>query len=196
MKENKLQAKDFITIGIYTAILAAISLVVSFTMLIPIFIVISAFLIPVIDGIPFMLFITKIKKFGMVSIMGTLSGIINCVLGMGIYTIPTGILFGVLADLVLFSGNYKSRVKAVLGYGVYSMWLIGNYITVILTRESYYKMLLDGGVTQDYLDEISKYVPDQSLIWLLVACFIGGIAGGFIGLKMHKKHFERAGITK
>lgn len=196
MKENKLQAKDFITIGIYAAILAAISLVVSFTMFIPIFIAISAFLIPVVDGIPFMLFTTKIKKFGMISIMGTLAGIINCVLGMGIYTIPSGIIFGLLADIVLFSGNYKSRIKAVLSYGVYSMWIIGNYITIILTRESYYEMLLEGGVTPEYLDGVSKYVPDQSVIWLLIASFIGGIVGGLIGLRMHRKHFERAGITK
>lgn len=196
MKNNKLQAKDFITIGIYTAILAAISLVVSFTMFIPIFIVISAFLIPVIDGIPFMLFATKIKKFGMVSLMGTLSGIINCVLGMGIYTIPTGVIFGLLADLVLNSGNYKSKAKAVLGYGVYSMWLIGNYVTVVLTRESYYEMLIEGGMTQEYVEAMSKYVPDQSLIWLLAMCFVGGIVGGLIGLKMHKKHFEKAGITE
>lgn len=196
MGEKKLQAKDFITVGIYAAILAAISLVVSFTMFIPIFIVISAFIIPVIDGIPFMLFATKIKRFGMISLMGILAGIINCVMGMGIYTIPTGIVFGILADIVLLSGNYKSRVKAVLGYGVYSMWTIGNYITIVLTRESYYDMLIDSGMTQEYLDKISKYVPDQSLIWLLIVSFIGGIVGGLIGLRMHKKHFERAGIIK
>lgn len=193
---NKLQAKDFVTIGIYSAIMAVITLVVSFTMFIPIFIPLCSFLVPIIDGIPFMLFATKIKKFGMISIMGTLTGIINCVLGMGIYVIPTGIVFGLLADMIMHSGHYKSKIKSVLGYGVYSMWIIGNYAIIVFSRDSYYKALLDGGVTQEYLDEITKLIPDSSLVWLLIAGFVGGIVGGFIGLKMHKKHFEKAGITE
>lgn len=84
---------------------------------IPVFIPILSVLVPLVGGIPFMLFLTKVKKFGMVFIM---------------------------ADLILKSGDYKSAKKGVLGYGIFSTWLIGNYVSIVVTRDNYYSMLISG----------------------------------------------------
>lgn len=51
-----------------------------------------------------MLFLTKTKKFGMVTIMGTLLGIIMSLMGMGVWAVLTGPVFGFLA-------RYKNFVK-------------------------------------------------------------------------------------
>ena len=40
-----------------------------------------------------------------------------------------------------------------------------------------------------------SYMPDWILPVLLAASFISGIAGGIIGYRIFKKHFERAGIA-
>lgn len=192
---NRFQAKDLITVGIFTAILAVLTFVIAMLSFLPIFIPLLTVLIPLIEGIPFILFLTKVKKFGMVTIMCTICGIINCFLGMGYYVIATGVVFGLLADLILKSGNYMSKVKNVLGYGVYCMWLIGNYIPIIITRDSYYQDLLSKGMGQDYVHALNSFTPDWSLAVLLAACLVCGIIGGLIGLLLCRKYFERAGIT-
>lgn len=45
-----------------------------------------------------MLFYTKVKKFGMITIMATIVGIYLCVTGMGFWPILFGVVFGFLAE--------------------------------------------------------------------------------------------------
>lgn len=59
---NKLNGRDFINIGIYTAIYFVIVMVLAMTGLIPIFLVLLSSMIGIIGGIPFMLFLTKVKS--------------------------------------------------------------------------------------------------------------------------------------
>ena len=75
---NKLQAKDLINLGLFTVLYFVIGCCVAIPIgFVPIFLPILGALWSLITGIPFMLFLTRVKKFGMVTIMGILSGI-NC----------------------------------------------------------------------------------------------------------------------
>ena len=56
---------------------------------IPIFIPLISVIVPLVGGIPMMLFFSKIKKFGMLTICGVLLGIIMLLTGMGWWCIPT-----------------------------------------------------------------------------------------------------------
>lgn len=193
MKE-KIQPKDLITIGIFTAIMFVVCMGVAMLGYIPIFIPLLSVLVPLVGGIPFMLFLTKVKKFGMVLIMSVLIGLITGLMGMGVWVIITGPGFGILAELIFKSGHYKSAGKSILGYGVFSMWVIGNYIPIVVTRDNYFSMLVSG-YGQEYAETLMGYIPDWSLIPLLAASFVAGILGGFLGKSLLKKHFVRAGIA-
>lgn len=192
--KQKIQAKDLINVGIFTAIMFVVSMAVAMLGYIPIFIPLLSVLVPLIGGIPFMLFLTKVKKFGLVTIMAALIGIIIGLMGMGVWVILTAPLFGVLADLVFKSGGYVSVKKSILGYGIFSMWVIGNFIPIVITRSNYYEMLISG-YGQEYADTLMGYMPDWSLLPLLVACFVSGLLGALLGRSLLKKHFIRAGIA-
>ena len=70
MNDKKLQAKDFITIGIFTALLFVVEFACGLLGFIHPYIVASyVVMIPIVGSIPMMLFYTKIEKFGMLSIM-------------------------------------------------------------------------------------------------------------------------------
>ena len=192
--KQKIQAKDLINVGIFTAIMFVVSMAVAMLGYIPIFIPLLSVLVPLIGGIPFMLFLTKVKKFGLVTIMAALIGIIIGLMGMGVWVILTAPLFGVLADLVFKSGGYVSVKKSILGYGIFSMWVIGNFIPIVITRSNYYEMLISG-YGQEYADTLMGYMPDWSLLPLLAACFVSGLLGALLGRSLLKKHFIRAGIA-
>lgn len=66
---NKLQGKDLINIGIFTAIYFIVIFAAASIGFIPIFIPLISVIVPLVGGIPMMLFFSKIKKFGMLTIM-------------------------------------------------------------------------------------------------------------------------------
>lgn len=190
----KIQPKDLITVGIFTAIMFVICMGVAMLGYIPIFIPLLSVFVPLVGGIPFMLFLTKAKKFGMVLIMSVLIGLVVGLMGMGVWVIATGPIAGFFTELILKSGKYKSAGKSILSYGVFSMWVIGNYIPIVVTRDNYYTMLVSG-YGKEYADTLMSYIPDWSLLPLLAACFISGILGALLGKTLLKKHFVRAGIV-
>jgi energy-coupling factor transport system substrate-specific component len=196
MKNNKLQAKDFITIGIFTALLFVVEFACGMLGFIHPYIV-AAFvvLIPLVGAIPMMLFYTKIEKFGMLSIMSLLLAIIMFVTGMGYLGAPLIIAAGVAADLIAKSGGYKSFKKTVISYGVFCLWICANYFPVIVTADSYRQGLLDGGYSAEYCDNLFRAINSKTIVILLILCFVFGCIGAYLGKAVVKKHFEKAGIV-
>jgi len=195
-KKQKLKAKDFITVGIFTAILFVVEFACGMLGYIHPFIVAAyVIIIPLVGAIPMMLFYTKIEKFGMLTIMSVLLAIIMFVTGMGYLGAPFIILIGVIADLIARSGNYKSSKKTVLSYAVFSLWVCANYFPVIVTAESYKNDLIDGGFSAEYCNNLFLAINYKTIAVLLVICFIFGLIGGVVGKAVVKKHFEKAGIV-
>lgn len=196
MKTGKLNAKDFITIGIFTALLFVVEFACGMLGYIHPYVVASyVILIPLIGSIPMMLFYSKIEKFGMLTIMSVLLAIIMFVTGMGYLGAPLIILAGVVADLIARSGGYKDFKKIVISHGVFCLWICANYFPVIITADSYRESLVEGGFSAEYADNLFKAVNSRTIIVLLILCFIFGCIGTFIGKAVVKKHFEKAGIV-
>lgn len=192
--ENKLQAKDLINVGLFTALYFIIGCAVAIPIgFVPIFLPILGALWAFITGIPFMIFATKVKKFGMVTLMGILSGLLMGLTGMGFWGVPMGVVFGLIGDLIMKSGNYKSLKKTILGYAVFSLWMIGTYIPMYFMVEKAYKDFADG-FGQEYATRVMEVMPMWSLILVIAGIFLFAILGGLFGKAILKKHFEKAGI--
>lgn len=190
---NKLQGKDLINVGIFTAIYFVIVVAVAMLGFIPVFLPLLSVIAPVLGGIPCMLFLTKVKKPGMILIMSIIMGIMMILTGMGYYALLVGIVSGIVAELIYKSGNYASASKAVLTYGVFSIWIWGNYFLFYFNQEKFFAAKESFG--QAYKDTILKIMPEWLFPVLLVSTFVFGIIGGLLGKKMLKKHFERAGLA-
>ena len=181
---NKLQGKDLINIGIFTAIYFIVIFAAASIGFIPIFIPLISVIVPLVGGIPMMLFFSKIKKFGMLTICGVLLGIIMLLTGMGWWCIPTGLIFGLISDFMMKACDYKNAKREVLIHGVFSMWVIGAFIPIVVTRDAYYQSLLPG-YGQEYADTLMAYMPDWILPALLIAAFVSG--------DVYKRHVHETG---
>ena len=196
MNDNKLKAKDFITVGIFTAIIFAVEFACGMLGFIHPYIVASyVIMIPLVGAIPMMLFYTKIEKFGMLTMMSVLIAIIMFVTGMGWLGAPLIIISGVIADLIAKKGGYKSFKSTVVSYGVFCLWICANYFPVIVTAKSYRQSLLDGGYSAEYCDNLFRAINSKTIAILLILCFVFGMIGAFLGKAVVKKHFEKAGIV-
>lgn len=194
IKSSKLQAKDLINVGIFSAIYFVLFFVGMMAGYIPIFIVLLPLICPILCGIPFMLYLTKVKKFGMVSLMGIIIGILNMLIGSGVFVLIGGLVFGVLADIILKSGYYKNWKLTLIGNGIFSMWIMGFVSRMFLTRTEFFASL-SSGYGREYVDKLMSYTPGWTFPALFLLCFVGGILGAFLGKAVLKKHFEKAGIA-
>ncbi len=192
--DNKLKGKDLINIGIFAAIYFVINMVLSFMGFVPILLLLMVVITPIVGGTPFMLFLTKVKKFGMITIFATIIGLLMMLGGMGFYAIFTSLIFGLAADFIAKSGNYGSKSKTFIATAVYSCWVWGNYLPIFIGREAYVAQYAEKGM-EEYANTMMSITPMWLCPLMLVAAFVAGLIGAFIGKALLKKHFERAGIA-
>lgn len=189
----RLKGKDLINIGVFSAIYFVIVMIIAMLGYIPIMMPLLCVIAPILCGIPFMLFMTKVKKPGMIWIMGAIMGIMMMLTGMGYYSLIVTAFTGLIAELIYKSGKYISSKKAIITHGVFSIWMWGNFLPLFFNPEKYFSTRQDFG--EEYITSLSNLMPIWMCPVLFVACFIFGILGGIIGRKLLKKHFEKAGIA-
>ncbi len=192
---NKIQAKDLINVGLFTVIYFILGCCVAIPIgMVPIFLPILGTLWVIITGIPFMLFLTRVKKFGMITLMAILSGLLMGFTGMGFFGVPLGLVFGLLGDFVVKSGEYKSIKKGILGYAIFSLWMVGTYIPMYFMADNA-RADFASQFSEDYADKVMSVMPMWSFILVVASIFIFAIVGGLIGKALLKKHFKKAGIA-
>lgn len=194
-KKNRarLNGRDLINVGIYSAIYFLIVMVIAMLGFIPIMMPLLCVIAPIVGGIPFMLFLTKVKKFGMILIMSIIMGVAMALTGMGLYALPVAMLSGLIAELVWRRAKYRMASGAILAYGFFSIWMWGNFLPLFLDPSGYFSTRSEFGV--DYEAALTALLPLWMCPVLLAACFVCGILGAFLGRALLKKHFEKAGIV-
>ena len=190
---KKLKGKDLINIGIFAAIYFIIMFAVACLGFIPVFMPLLYVLVPLIGGIPFMLFLTKTKKFGMIWIFSTLCGILSFVTGMNVIPIFLAAIVGLFADLICKSSDYKSSKKGIIACGIFSIWIIGYCAPLYMNPEQYWANRSVYGA--EFAEAVMKFFPLWSLPFYIVSSFVFGLLGGLLGKAMLKKHFSKAGIA-
>lgn len=192
--DRRLKPKDLITIGIFTAIYVVLSSIPGMLAIIPIFVPLAAVLVPVLGGIPVMYLIARVRKFGALIILFTLVGLFMLVGGMGYFSLFTCIACALIAELVLRSGNYQSMSKATIAYAISGMWIIGNFMPFVFTRDSFLAQQA-ANYGADYANALSGLMSPWIIPLLFVVAFVSGLIGAAIGKRIYRKHFERAGIA-
>ena len=134
---SKLNGKDLISIGIFTAVYFILNLLIAAAMgFIPLVNMMIPFASSLVLGIPMMLYFSKIKKFGMVLITYIIYGAILTLAGVGIYSLIAGTLCALLAEFILKAKRYASTSAAILSYAVCSVGANANVLGFAFMTEA------------------------------------------------------------
>ena len=194
--KKSLTIKDLVTTGIFSAIFLV------FTMIGGIFFApnpVLTFYMPMgaalLCGPVYLLMIAKVQKRWSVTILGIIMGIIWFVTGMH-WAFPLGYIgMGIIADLVAGAGDYRNKAVNLLSYMLMSLGGVYTYVVFFIDPQGWASTMLENGTEQSYIDTMSASAPS----WLLAVIIIGTLAiaafSGWIGGKLMKKQFEKAGIT-
>ena len=130
----------------------------------------------------------------MVTIMGALLGLLAFLMGYGPIGLGFGIVCGLLADLIMRAGKYKSYKNMVAGHCVFSLWIIGTMLPMWVMGQAYFEPYR---ATQGdaYVAEMSALLTGGMLGIIAVGIIVCAVLGMLLGRAVLKKHFERAGIA-
>lgn len=191
---TRLTVKDLITVGVFSAFYIVVFYATGMIGIIPVFMVLLALLLPIVGGIPFMLYLTRVKKFGMVTITGLL---VTAVMFAGGHSWPMlviGPLTALLADLIFKAGGYSSWKHTLLGYWVFNLWVFGPYLPMMIGLESYLKSI-EPMYGTEYVTAVAALMPSWFFLTIPVQAAVGTLIGAYLGRATLRKHFERAGIA-
>lgn len=192
---TRLNGKDLLNVGIFTAVYfvlnllvaAVLGLIPAVSMLVPL---VSSFIL----GIPMMLYFMKIKKFGMVLITYIVYGVLLALAGVGIYTLVLGIVFALIAELLLRLGKYQKPNLAILAFAIASIGANGNVLSMVLASTEYLERKA-ATYGSEYMQLMQSCFSEWWILPLLaLSAFLGGLLGGLLGKSVFKKHFIRSGV--
>ena len=191
----KLSVKELINVGLFSVIYFIMFTISGILGYIPICVVILPLIAGILGGIPFVLFTIKEQKFGAVTLMGVIAGLFTFLVGQTWLSVVFGLVFGLLADLIMRSGQYKSWTKNMLGYSVFTLWTVGTMLPMWIMRETFFAGYRENGGTDAYINAVMKLTPNYMILVVIVLALVGGILGACLGKSVLKKHFEKAGIA-
>lgn len=194
---NKLQIKDLVTIGIFSAIYFVVNLIVMVCGGIsPIIWIFMPAIIGLLCGVIFMLMTAKVKKFGAILIMSIITALIYFATGQ--FTVVLLVSFAIvsiIAEFIRRGFGYKSFTGNLIAYVIFSLGMTGSPLPIWLFGDSFLKSIMEQGMSTSYVEGLKTLTSTGMLVSMYVATFITALIGGFIGKSMLKKHFKKAGIV-
>ena len=191
---NKFTVKDLINAGLFSVLIIALVWCGGMIGFIPVLMPIVPFCCTVLSGPAFMLYSTKINKFGMILILGLVVSLVFATSGHGLYVIPGTVLVALVSEYIIKKGEYKSIKHARWAYTFFAVFAAFNLIPMYIGREVYAQKLLSMGYGQEFIDKLMSVMPSWSFLPVVLLGCLGGYIGCTIGIKILNKHFKKAGM--
>lgn len=192
---NKFTVRDLVNAGVFSLLIIMATWCGGMIGFIPVLMPIVPFACGIFSGPVFMLYSTKINKFGMILIMGVIFGLVFSMSGHGAIVFPLIIILSLICEYVLKKGGYKSIKTARLTYIIFMIFGAANLLPIYIARDSYAKSLIDQGYGVEYTEKLLSVMPTWSFLPVVILGMIGGYIGCTIGVKILKKHFKKAGMA-
>ena len=195
-KENKLQVKDLIMIGVFSALYFVLNMVggMPFAMN-PILTFYQPMGSAFLSGIIFMFLIAKAPKRGTITIPAVIMCILRFATGMH-WAMGVGTLIaGIIAEIIAGSKSYKNKKMNMLSFGIFALGDIGTFIVYFINPESWSNAMIKKGTDISYIDSMNAAAANWMIYVIVIGTFLVALLSAWIGMKLLKKQFEKAGIV-
>ncbi|MDR0432490.1 MAG: MptD family putative ECF transporter S component [Bifidobacteriaceae bacterium] len=195
MENGKLDTRALIQTGVFTALYVVVLAVFGqLGALIPILQVMGPFYIPMVCGIPFMLFAARVRAFGQITIMGILAGALVFLTGQSWVVLALAVVLAPAADLIARAGRYRRFPLTLAAYVVFSEMLIGMVVPLFFMRGDFIARISQRH-DDAWVNALVNLTPTW-MFWVMIAMIAAGAAiGALLGRTLVAKHFRPAGLV-
>lgn len=190
-----LTIKDFINAAMFSVLTIAAFWTAGMLGFIPVLMPIVPFACSLAAGPVFMLYSTKIHKYGMLLILGALTAFVFSLSGHGLYVFLGAALCSLLAEEILKKGGYRSIRHARWAYTVFVALTGSIMLPLFIARDAYVQKLIDQNYGEEYARILISVLPYWSFPFIIFGACLGGYLGASLGIRLLKKHFQRAGMV-
>jgi energy-coupling factor transport system substrate-specific component len=191
--DKKLRTKDLIFAGAFGAIYIVLMLIVVMAFgIVPVLYILTPLPVGILCATVYELCVLKVHKFGAALILG----ILFAVTASSGYLpgLILAVIAGLLAELVIMAGKYKSKKAFLFSYLVFNLNMVCPFTNLYFNRAGFMSM-----ATEYYGEEYANGVAALAVSWLPFAqmglAVLGAAIGVLISSKLIRKHFEKAGIV-
>lgn len=191
----RITTKDLIQTGIFTAVYAVVYMTFNMTGAIaPVLQFIIGPVAILINGITFMLFLSRVRTPLGPLIMVGLLGVLLVVTGHHFVTLFTCLVAGAIASWLATIWPPDKTAKSAWAYAFFSLWPIGGYLPLLFMRDS---MIADvsSQMGPEWAQAFNQLMSAPMLLAITLLCFIAGGVGGLLGCKVLSGTFKKAGIA-
>ena len=194
---GKMNGKELITVGIFSAIYFAINLVFMVSGGIhPIIWLLMPAFIALFTGVPYMLLCAKVPNTGAITLMGLITGLIYFATGtFTIVILLTFLAACVIAEIIRKATGYKSTAGNLFSYVVFSVGMIGSPLPIWLFRNDFLIQIREQGMGEHYVQVLNGLATGKMLVIMILLTIICAFVGSGLSKIMFRKHFEKAGMV-
>jgi energy-coupling factor transport system substrate-specific component len=192
--KEKLTTRDLITLAVFSVIFSLIILACNFIGAIPILHPFAMGIALIPAGIVWMYLRVKIAKPGAIVIQVSVLALIMIALG-SIWLLTLGMVIGGVLAEIITQARKKSYRKITIGYIVYGICSTACANLPPLVARDYFYNASVTNMDPALLNEIIGFMTGPIVAASIVVSIICSLLGAYIGRRMLKKHFERAGIN-
>lgn len=104
---------------------------------------------------------------------------------------------GLLMELVLRNGGYKSKGKVTIAYVLFGVSLMmAPNLLILLQKDAMVTGLLANGVTQEYIDAMFSVYSAPNIGIGVLLTIVGSVVGTRIGFRVLNRYFVSSGIVE
>ena len=105
------------------------------------------------------------------------------------------IAMAIIADIFAGLKKYKNSIVNLISYVILSLAGVYTYVLFFIDPEGWAGTMLKNGTEQAYIDTMSASASSWLLYVIIFGTIVVAAFSGWIGSKMLKKQFQKAGIT-
>lgn len=189
-------ARDLLNVAIFAVIYFVIVFTVAMLGIVsPLVMLLTLPLSAIAAGIPYMLFLTRVRHAGMVTLFGVVVALLYLMMGQPWQSTVVTIVLSALAELVLWAGRYRSKWAAIWTYVVFSAWFVGPWIPFFLDPVAYMQNAGSQAMGEAYMRDFAEVVTVPAVTVMVAATLVCGLLGGLLGTALLRKHFQKAGLA-
>ncbi|GAA3661300.1 MptD family putative ECF transporter S component [Microbacterium marinilacus] len=189
-------ARDLLNVAIFAVIYFVIVFVIAMLGVVsPLVMLLTLPLSAIAAGVPYMLFLTRVRHTGMVTLFGLVVGLLYLMMGQPWQSTLVTVGVSILAELVLAAGGFRSKWAAIWAYTVFSAWFVGPWIPMFLDRDAYLRSAAMESMGEEYLAGFDQLVSTPAVLAMTGAAVVCGFLGALLGTALLRKHFRKAGLA-